>query len=412
MKITFVYPRFEKFLSENKDLDRSLVDYFLGDFTTPPSLGIPILASWTPEDIETELVDDNSGDPVDFDAPTDLVAINCFTPQATRALALADGYRQHGKKVVMGGFFPSFMADECLKHADAVCIGESEPVWETIVEDARRGKLKPKYIGGCRFDLSKMRIPKRDIFYNKKNYDWDEDLVQLTRGCLYNCAMCAIPAHMGPRIRFRPIEQVVEEIKTLKYENVYLADDVLFFPQKRIRDYVTELFQALIPFNKKYFVSSTMALRTEPEFLDLAAKAGVRNFYCTMNVDPISIKAIQGGKKEQKMLVDLVKNIEGRGMRFFGSFAIGRDWDDTTIADRILDLSEKANIRTSEFFLFTPYPGTVHWERLERQGRIFDRQWKHYNGEHIVAHHPTMSDQELYEQFIKVWKGFFEKTAA
>lgn len=409
MKITFIYPRFEKFLSHNTDLDRGLVDYFLGDFTTPPSLGIPILASWTPSDVDIELIDDNNGDKVDFCAATDLVAINCFTPQATRALEIADQYRAQGKKVVMGGFFPSFMTEECLAHADAVCIGEAEPVWEKIVEDARQGQLKKKYSGGCNFDLSKMRIPKRDIFYNKKNYDWDEDLVQITRGCSYNCAMCAIPAHMGPRIRFRPIDKVIEEIQTLKYDNVYLADDVLFFPQKRIYDYVTELLRALIPLNKKYFVSSTMALRTDSEFLDLAFKAGIRNFYCTMNVDPVSIKAIQGEKKEQQMLRDLVKNIEDRGMRFFGSFALGRDWDDTSIADRILDLSEKANIRTSEFFLFTPYPGTVHWERLERQGRIFDRNWSHYNGAHIVAHHPKMSDEELYGQFIKVWKGFFEK---
>ncbi len=409
MKIIFIYPRFEKFLSNNDQLDKGLVDYFLGDFTTPPSLGIPILASWTPPDVEIKLIDDNSGDIADFNEPADLIAINCFTPQATRAFELADKYRAAGKKVAMGGFFPSFMVEECLNHADSVIVGEAEPVWEKVIEDVRNRQLKKKYVGGCNFDLSKMRIPRRDIFYNKKNYDWDEDLVQITRGCSYNCAMCAIPAHMGSRIRFRPVEKVVEEIKTLKYDNVYLADDVLFFPQKRIHRYVTELLQALIPLNKKYFVSSTMALRTDPEFLDLAKKAGIRNFYCTMNVDPISIKAIQGGKKEQQMLCDLVKNIEGRGMRFFGSFAIGRDWDDNNIADRILDLSQKANIRTSEFFLFTPYPGTVHWERLERQGRIFDRNWSHYNGAHIVAHHPKMSDEQLYSQFIKVWKGFFQK---
>ncbi len=409
MKITFVYPRFEKFLSNNPEFDQGVVDYFLGNFTTPPSLGIPIMASWTPPDIETELVDDNSGDTLDYSAPTDLVAINCFTPQATRALEIADGYRAHGKKVIMGGFFPSFMVDECFQYADAVCVGEVEPIWESVIEDMRCGELKKKYVGGCRFDLSKMRIPKRDIFYNKHNYDWDEDLVQITRGCSYSCAMCAIPAHMGPRIRLRPIDHVIQEIKTLKYDNVYLADDVLFFPQRRIYDYVTQLLEALIPLNKKYFVSSTMALRTDPKFLDLVAKAGVRNFYCTMNVDPVSIKAIQGGKKEQQMLCDLVKNIEERGIRFFGSFAIGRDWDDTSIADRIIDLSNKANIRTSEFFLFTPYPGTVHWERLERQGRIFDRNWSHYNGAHVVAHHPTLSDEQLYGQFVKIWKEFFKK---
>ncbi|MBD3419517.1 MAG: radical SAM protein [Chitinivibrionales bacterium] len=409
MKITFVYPRFEKFLKNNPDIDRGLIDYFLGDFTTPPSLGIPIMAAWTPKDIDIELVDDNSGDLVDFAADTDLVAINCFTPQATRAFELADGYRAQGKKVIMGGFFPSFMVDECLKHADAVNVGEVEPTWEKILADVRNGTLKRKYVGGSRFDLNKFKIPRREIFYNKHNYDWDEDLIQLTRGCTYNCAMCAIPAHMGHRIRFRPIPQVVEELKSLKYENVYLADDTLFFPHRRINTYARELFEAVRALGKKFFVSSTMALNIDKEFMKLAADAGVCNFYCTMNVDPLSIKALQGEQRERRLLCDLVKVLQDYGIRFFGSCALGRDWDDTSIADRILELFDEAGIHTSEFFLFTPYPGSVHWDRLERQGRIIDRNWSHYNGAHVVSKPLRMSVDDLQSQFIKVWNEFFRR---
>ncbi len=408
MKVTFIYPRFNKFLSDNTEIDRGLVDYYLGDFTTPPSLGIPIMASWTPDDWEIELIDDNSGDVIDYDAHTDLVAINCFTPQGKRALEIADNYRAHGKKVIMGGFFASFMVDECLKHADSVNIGEVEPTWQTILEDVKKGELKPIYKGGSKFDISKMRIPRRDIFYSKKNYTWEEDLVQITRGCSYTCAMCAIPNHMGHRMRFRPIEHVVEEIKTLKYENVYLADDTLFFPQRKIVEYSTELWKQLVPLNKKYFVASTMALKTDTAFFDLAAKAGVSNFYCTMNVDPVSIRAIQGDKAAVQQLIDLVNMLRDRNIRFFGSFAIGREWDDTSIADRTLELYHKADIRTSEFFLFTPYPGSKQWDRLDRQGRIFDKDWSHYNGAHLVADHPTMSRDELYGQFVKVWNEFFK----
>jgi len=407
MKVSFVYPRFTKFLESRKDLDGDLLNYFLGNFTTPPSLGIPIMAALTPESIEVELIDDNAGDVVDYATDTDLVAINCFTPQATRAFEIADGFRQHGRQVIMGGFFPSMMPDECLKHADSVGVGEVEPVWEAILADARQGRLKRKYIGGCRFDLAKLPIPKREIFYNKASYDWDEDLVQISRGCTYACSMCVIPAHMGSRIRFRPVEHVVREIKTLKHENVYLADDSLFFTQRQVQDYARELFTALTPLNKKYFVSSTLSLNIDASFLDLVAKAGVRNFYCTMNVDPISVKALQGDKKARQVLIDLVKTLEDRNIRFFGSCAMGRDWDDTSIADRILSLFVEANIHTSEFFIFTPYPGAPLWERLERQDRIIDRDWRHYNGAHVVYRPQTMTPDELNAQFLKVWNGFF-----
>ena len=409
MKIALIYPRFEKFLKDNPDLDKGLIDYFLGDFTTPPSLGIPILASLTPSEHEVVFIDDNNGDVVDYSMDVDLVGINCFTPQATRAFEIADGFRAHGKKVIMGGFFPSFMVDECLKHADSVNVGECEPTWHQILLDTAAGQLKKIYKGGCSFDVSKLTIPKRDIFYCKESYDWDEDLVQVTRGCMYNCAMCAIPAHMGSRMRFRPIEDVVREVSQLKYENVYLADDTLFFPQKKMVEYSRALLEALTPLKKKYFVASTMALNTDNDFLDLMARAGVKNFYCTMNVDPVSIRALSGSKPEQQILIDLVKKLEDRDIRFFGSCGLGRDWDDTSIADKILDLYDKAGIHTAEFFIFTPYPGSVHWDRLVRQNRIIDYTWAHYNGAHVVTRPTGMSPDELYGQFIKVWNEFFRK---
>lgn len=408
MKIALVYPKFEKFLTNNPELDSGLAKYFLGDFTTPPSLGIPILAALTPDDIELVFIDDNSGDVIDYAQKYDLVGINCFTPQATRAFEISDNFRQHGNKVIMGGFFPSFMAEECLKHADSVNIGEGEPTWHDILEDAKNNRLKRIYKGGCKSDPKEWPIPKRSIFYNNRSYQWEEDLIQLSRGCSYNCAMCAIPAHMGFKMRFKPIDMVVEELKTLKYENVYLADDSLFFTQSRITEYATELFKKIKHLNKKYFVSSTVALNLDPHFLTLAAEAGVKNFYCTMNVDPFSIKALQGDKNEQQRIIDLVKILEDRDIRFFGSCALGRDWDDESIADRILELYYKANIETSEFFIFTPYPGSVHWDRLTRQNRIIDTTWKNYNGAHVVFKPVNMTEQQLYDQFIKVWNEFFK----
>lgn len=409
MKIALVYPKFEKFLTNNKELDSSLVKYFLGDFTTPPSLGIPILAALTPDNIDLVFIDDNSGDKIDFSEQYDLVGINCFTPQATRAFEIADNFRSNGTKVVMGGFFPSFMVQECLKHADSVNVGEGETTWCQILKDAQSNQLKKVYKGGCNLDPAEWPVPKRAIFYDKRSYQWEEDLIQISRGCRYNCAMCAIPAHMGFKMRFKPIDKVVEELKTLKYENVYLADDSLFFTQRRIVEYATELFKRVKHLNKKYFVSSTVALNTDPDFFTLAAKAGVKNFYCTMNVDPFSIKALQGDKKEQQRIIDLVKILEDRDIRFFGSCAMGRDWDDQSIADRILELYYKAGIETSEFFIFTPYPGSNHWDRLKRQNRITDMTWKHYNGAHVVFKPFNMSEQQLYDQFIKVWKEFFKK---
>jgi len=408
MKISFVYPRFEKFLRSVPELDAGLIDYFLGDYTTPPSLGIPLLAALTPPEIELELIDDNGGQPVDYQAPTDLVAINCFTPQATRAFEIADNFRATGKKVIMGGLFPSCLPDECLRHADSVNVGEGEPTWPKILADLKTGNLQRRYDGGCSMDAAKIPAARREIFYRNEHYDWDEDLVQVMRGCLYKCPMCPLPRQMGERIRFRPVENVVAEMRSLKHENVYLADDLLFFPQRHVREYSLKLFAALAPLGKKYFVNSTMGLVTEPAFLDAAARAGVKNFYCTMNVEPVSIKALQGAARERQLLADLVKATQDRGIRFFASVAMGRDWDDLGFVDRALDLLAAANIHTAEFFIFTPFPGSPHWDRMLGQKRIFDFQWSHYNGSHVVARPQKMTPEQLREQFVRIWREFFQ----
>jgi 3-oxoacyl-[acyl-carrier-protein] synthase II len=407
MKITFVYPRFEKFLRSMPELDAGLIDYFLGNYTMPPSLGIPLLTALTPPEFEVELIDDNGGQPVNFEAATDLVAINCFTPQASRAFEIADNFRARGKKVIMGGLFPSFMPNECFKHADSVNIGEGELTWPKILTDLKAGHLLQLYDGGCSLDAMKIPAACREIFYRNDHYDWDEDLIQVMRGCLYKCPMCPLPQQMGDRIRFRPIENVVAEMRSLKHENVYLADDMLFFQHRHVREYSLKLFEAVAPLGKKFFVNSTMGLTTDTAFLDAAAHAGVKNFYCTMNVEPVSIKALQGSKREQQIFIDLVKATEDRGIRFFASVGIGRDWDDLTFADRTLDLLSAANIHTAEFFIFTPFPGTPYWERMSSQKRIFDFDWSHYNGSHVVAKPQKMTTEQLREQFIRLWREFF-----
>ena len=130
-----------------------------------------------------------------------------------------------------------------------------------------------------------------------------------------------------------------------------------------------------------------------------------------MNVDPRSIRALGGDLAARQELVDLVKKLEDRGIRFFASFGLGRDWDGPEIVDSILDLCRTAGIHTAEFFLFSPYPGSPFWDRLIRQDRILTREWRKYNGAHVIARPLNMEPEQLYDMFISVWRGFYTDLA-
>ena len=409
MRIVFVYPKFNKFLDDLPLRSREFAAPIVGQFTTPPSLGIPILCALTPPEHEVIVLDDNRGDSVDFDIDADLVAINCFTPQATRAFELAHGFRQAGKKVIMGGIFPTFMPDECLEYCDSVNIGEGEPTWHSILADVQSGELKRIYRGGTKFDLGNLPIPDRKAIYGKQGYDWHAALVQVARGCSYNCAMCSIPTHFGYRVRLRPVDAILREVKSLPYEQIYLADDTLFLPDRRTSAWAKELLKAMVPLKKRLFLASTLALNCEPDFLKLAADAGTETFYCTLNVDPVSMKALRGGDTlAEERVVDLVRRVEDLGMNFFASFGVGRDWDDEGIGERIVTLCQKAGIHTSEFFVFTAFPGSVQFNRMVSQKRLLHRNWSKYNGANVVFEPQQMSPERLEKIYHDIWVDFYQ----
>jgi hypothetical protein len=49
-----------------------------------------------------------------------------------------------------------------------------------------------------------------------------------------------------------------------------------------------------------------------------------------------------------------------------------------------LEFLLEANVETLQATRLTPFPGTPLFEQLDRQGRIFDKDWSHYDFNHVV----------------------------
>lgn len=93
--------------------------------------------------------------PENLDA--EVVAMTVDTFSARRAYFLAQKYKKENKIVIMGGFHPTMVPDECLQYADAVVVGEAEDTWPMIVEDLKNNSLKKKYISNNSSDLSQVK---------------------------------------------------------------------------------------------------------------------------------------------------------------------------------------------------------------------------------------------------------------
>ena len=107
--------------------------YLLSRFSTFPPLGLSYVASVTPSDWDVKIADENF-EKLEFE-DADLVGITAFTSSINRAYEIAQIYRKHKIKVVMGGIHASMCPDEVLQFADSVVIGEAEGIWETVIKD-------------------------------------------------------------------------------------------------------------------------------------------------------------------------------------------------------------------------------------------------------------------------------------
>lgn len=407
MRIRFVYPRFERYMEAYPDLQLIPPIAGLWKYRMPPALGLQILATLTPPDVEWAITDANV-DPVPYDEDADLFAISFFTPQAESAYAIGDELRRRGKKVVMGGMHPSIIPEDAIPHCDSICVGEGERVWPRIVDDLRRGELRARYDGDPT-PAEELVTPLPNLFPKLDGYDWNAQLVQVARGCPRACAYCNLPVLQTHGTRFRPVERVIENIRQLGGKDFYITEDVVLMPSHAIARYADELFGAIAGENANVFLTSSLAFRNTPQFLELLARAGTRSLYITTGFDPISRGLYEGDPELTRKAIEIARRIQSFGIRFFGAFGLGFDRDPPEVFDRVLDFCDRARVVTAEFFAVTPFPNTPMWRQLSREGRIHHQRWTEYNGGHVVFRPKQMTEDELAEGLHRCWRELYEK---
>ena len=210
-------------------------------------LGLLILAGLTPSEWEITVIDENLSVP-DYDTlpRPDLVGVTAFTSQVNRAYELAALFREKDIPVVMGGIHASMCPREAGERVDAVVTGEAEGVWRQVLEDAEQGALQKIY-EGVHLEMDKTPPARHDLL--PSGYYFGS--IQTTRGCPFNCSFCSVAAFNGRRFRHRPIEQVVEEFKSIPEKAVLIVDDNLIGSSKAHIARAKDLFRALISANTR-----------------------------------------------------------------------------------------------------------------------------------------------------------------
>jgi radical SAM superfamily enzyme YgiQ (UPF0313 family) len=364
-------------------------------------LALPVVAACTPDHYEIRIVDEECENiPMDYNP--DIVGITTIVATKDRAFQIGDLFKSKGITVVMGGINASLMPEEYLEHADCVVIGEAENIWEQCLEDFEKGKLERTYTASLKYDYKFPKHPRWDLVNMSMLFQVG---VQITRGCPFNCDFCTVSKIFGRQMRFRDIDNVIDEIKNLPSKYIFFVDDNLTINKK----YAHELMQKLKPLGISWTCMASIDVAEDEVLLQEMAESGCFSILIGFeSLNPDSLDEThkdhnRGGEK----YVEAIKKIHGAGIHITASFIVGFDNDTLEEFDRIFDFTLSTGLSYVNLHLLAAPQGTALNERLGQQGRLFKMSESIGDGCFPSIHYYNMGQIELFDRYTKTIDRLF-----
>ncbi len=338
----------------------------------PPLSGI-LLAGLTPDIVEVEVLHEMVR-PIDYETDADCIALSFMDYCAPHAYEVAARFRGLGKMLIAGGKYPSTFPELVAPHFDSVVVGEAEPVWAGVVEDLVAGRLRRRYdspLAPCLRDIPPPRYDLVEPAYSVPV------VTEATRGCPFACTYCQLNIKRAP-YRKRPIEDVIRDLTATgglslpRRKMAMIYDNNFGGDMAYAKDLLREIAQ-LDLWGVGYQFSFN-CLRDD-EFVNLLSDAHCAMAFIGMeSLNPPSLLAVQ---KRQNRVEEY--------------------------QDQFLKLKERG--------ILIPIPGTPFHREVEAEGRIFDYDLSHYEGDHLVFTPRNVSPAEVFGAFESINRDFYSWTA-
>jgi radical SAM superfamily enzyme YgiQ (UPF0313 family) len=398
---------------------------------TPAKYGDPIVTDETLEQLQPEKIQ-----------PGDVVGIGIHTGNALRGMALGRMARERGAIVVYGGIHATLYPEEALEmgSAHAVVKGDGDVIWGKVIADLLAGTAQTVYDGG-RIEGDQFVAARWDLA-PKDKYMWAS--VQTVRGCPKHCSFCSVWRTDGQKPRPRTSDIILREIVDLRrrgFRFIALADDN-FYPVsledlrlakkqgntarvEELEGIRAERFElmaklAQLPRDMVFFTQITMEAGEDVQFLDAMRKANIKG--ALVGVESATAEGLKAVFKDFNLsgdnLVRRLQTFKEHGVHVLGSFIFGLSTDREDTFAATAELAKKADITFAQFVMLTPFPGTVDFDRWEKNqgedcarvaGIPITRHWLIPAAVRpkMFSPHGTMSSEEIRERTQSVWDDFY-----
>ncbi|RKY32712.1 MAG: hypothetical protein DRP74_01870 [Candidatus Omnitrophota bacterium] len=345
--------------------------------------------------------------------------------------------QQSNKKIILGGphvtFFPEQMLKEC-PQADIIVMGEGE---ETVRELIRKNFNDLQSIEGIAFrrgseilvnkkrqrikDLNILPYPNRDLFkldlyspgalWNIGCRGKKSMTIITSRGCPSRCRYCSSLHFWGPDVRFRSIDNIIEEVENLKtrykIKQLAILDDTFLANKKRVESFCDEVVRRKIKI--KWWCYARLDFPYPAQLFKKMRRAGC--YGLNFGVESGNQKILNGiGKNIKLGMVESIINLAKKeGFLILASFMIGLPGDTRETTEQTIDFAIRLNPHIAQFCITTPFPGTDLYEEALRKGWLKDvRCWDDMGlHQETKFRNDDLTSEEIYQLYKLAHKKFY-----
>ena len=203
-------------------------------------------------------------------------------------------------------------------------------------------------------------------------------------------------------------------------------DKTRFNELKALRDDRFDLMaqMAKLPSDLIFFTQITMEAAEDPEFLQAMKNARIRG--ALVGVEAVTPEGLKDIYKDFNLagdeLVERLQTFRKSGVHVLGSFIFGLPSDKPSTFEATAELAQKADIAFAQFVTLTPFPGTLDFDKWEREnghdmptvdGIPVSRHWliPQARRPKLLTPHPLMSSDEIGQRTQEVWDDFYSVKA-
>jgi radical SAM superfamily enzyme YgiQ (UPF0313 family) len=286
-------------------------------------------------------------------------------------------------------------------------VGEAEPVWAQVVEDLVAGKLKRMYTAPFAPPLDGIPPPRYDLV---ESAFAAPVVTEATRGCPFQCTYCALNIKTAPH-RCRPIEDVIRDLTATSKLPLHKRKMAMIYDNNFAgnMDYAKELLREIAKL-KLWGVGFqfTFNCLQDDEYVDLLAEANaIMAFIGLESLNQPSLLSVRKRQNKVQEYQEQFRKLRERGIMTFTGMMLALDEDTPEYYRSMPNRLEEVDPSAVLLSISIPIPGTPFHKHVESEGRIFDENLAHYEGDHLVFQPKKVTADDVYAAFRRINRIFF-----